>query len=141
MTKLVKDTIHAKGIDIGIYTTDFENEYVSLTDIAKYRSIEPRVTIHNWLRGRDIVISDIKMQGMDGLELAQRLKEKNPAVIVILLSAYKDFSYAQKGFEYGVSNYLLKHELCEEKLLYELEKVKKRLSENEQKKKNRAVPH
>ncbi|MDC7290540.1 response regulator [Blautia schinkii] len=83
----------------------------------------------------DIVISDIKMQGMDGLELAQRLKEKDPGVIVILLSAYKDFEYAQKGFEYGVSNYLLKHELCEEKLLYELEKVKKKLSENEQRKK------
>ena len=47
--------INAKGIEIGIYTTDFQNEYVSLTDIAKYRSIEPRITIHNWLRGRDIV--------------------------------------------------------------------------------------
>ena len=55
MKKTVTETIHAKGIDINIYTTDFENEYVSLTDIARYRSIDPRVTIHNWLRGRDIV--------------------------------------------------------------------------------------
>lgn len=56
MTKTpIKETIHAKGIGIGIYTTDFQNEYVSLTDIARYRSIDPRVTIHNWLRGRDIV--------------------------------------------------------------------------------------
>lgn len=53
--KIMKDRIHAKGIDIGIYTKDFENEYISLTDIAKYRSTEPRITIHNWLRGRDIV--------------------------------------------------------------------------------------
>lgn len=53
--KPIKETIYAKGIEIGIYTTDFQNEYVSLTDIAKYRSIEPRITIHNWLRGRDIV--------------------------------------------------------------------------------------
>ena len=53
--KPIKETINAKGIEIGIYTTDFQNEYVSLTDIAKYRSIEPRITIHNWLRGRDIV--------------------------------------------------------------------------------------
>lgn len=52
---LIKETIHAKGIEIGIYTTDFKNEYISLTDIAKYRSSEPRITIHNWLRGRDIV--------------------------------------------------------------------------------------
>ena len=55
MAKIVKDTIHAKGISIGMYTTDFENEYISLTDIARYRSTDPRITIHAWLRGRDIV--------------------------------------------------------------------------------------
>ena len=56
MAKAIKrETIHAGGIDIGIYTTDFMNEFISLTDIAKYRSIDPRVTIHNWLRGRDVV--------------------------------------------------------------------------------------
>lgn len=83
----------------------------------------------------DIVISDIKMTGMDGLELTKRLKEKNPDVVVILLSAYRDFEYAQKGFEYGVSNYLLKHELCEEKLIEELEKAKERLKDSGRKKK------
>lgn len=30
-----KDVIHAEGIDIGIYTSDYENEFISLTDIAK----------------------------------------------------------------------------------------------------------
>lgn len=53
--KISKATIHAQGIEIGIYTSDFKNEYICLTDIAKYRSTEPRITIHNWLRGRDIV--------------------------------------------------------------------------------------
>ena len=53
--KIAKETLHAKGLNIAIYTQDFHNEYVSLTDIAKYRSTEPRITIHNWLRGRDIV--------------------------------------------------------------------------------------
>ena len=53
--KTIKETIHAKGIEIGIYTTDFENEYISLTDIARYRSSDPRITIHTWLRSRDIV--------------------------------------------------------------------------------------
>ena len=55
MGKVIKDTLHANGIDIGIYTTDFENDYISLTDIARYRSSDPRITIHTWLRGRDIV--------------------------------------------------------------------------------------
>jgi AAA15 family ATPase/GTPase len=39
--------IHAKEIDIGIYTNDFENEFISLTYIAKYRSDEPRDVIKN----------------------------------------------------------------------------------------------
>ncbi|MBQ6844288.1 MAG: KilA-N domain-containing protein [Agathobacter sp.] len=55
MSKILKETIHANGFDIGIYTTDFEKEYISLTDIARHRSIDPRVTIHNWLRSRDVV--------------------------------------------------------------------------------------
>ena len=56
MAKTIKkETIHAAGIDIGIYTTDFKNEFISLTDIARYKSIDPRITIHNWLRERDVV--------------------------------------------------------------------------------------
>lgn len=51
--KVVKDTIHAKGIEIGIYTTDFENEFISLTDIAKYKSSEPKDVIKNWMRNRN----------------------------------------------------------------------------------------
>ena len=53
--KAIKETIHAQGLEISIYTTDFENEYISLTDIARYRSAEPRFTIHSWLKSRDIV--------------------------------------------------------------------------------------
>lgn len=37
--KIVREIIHAKGIDIGIYTKDFENEYISLTDIANTEMI------------------------------------------------------------------------------------------------------
>ena len=56
MTRTIKkETIHAAGLTIGIYTTDFETEFISLTDIARYRSIDPRITIHSWLRSRDVV--------------------------------------------------------------------------------------
>ena len=55
MSKIIKDTIHANGIDIGIYTSDFENEYISLTDIARYKSDDPTAVIQNWLRGRDVL--------------------------------------------------------------------------------------
>ena len=47
MIQAKKETIRALGIDIGIYTADFENEYISLTDIARFRSSDPRITIGN----------------------------------------------------------------------------------------------
>ena len=50
-----KETIHAKGVEIGIYTTDFENEYISLTDIARYKSDDPTAVIANWMRNRDVI--------------------------------------------------------------------------------------
>lgn len=56
MVKTIKDVIHAKGIDIGIYTTDFQNEFISLTDIAKYRNDDdPRFVIQNWMRNRNTI--------------------------------------------------------------------------------------
>lgn len=56
MAKAVKDKIHAQGIDISIYTNDFKNEYISLTDIAKYRNVEdPRYVIQNWMRNRNTI--------------------------------------------------------------------------------------
>lgn len=53
--KSIKETIHAQGIEIGIYTTDFENEFISLTDIARYKSDEPSAVIQNWMRNRDVI--------------------------------------------------------------------------------------
>ena len=55
MGKIIKDTIHANGIDIGIYTQDFENEFLSLTDIARYMSDDPTAVIQNWMRNRDVI--------------------------------------------------------------------------------------
>ncbi|HGO5823764.1 TPA: KilA-N domain-containing protein [Mannheimia haemolytica] len=48
-----KDLIRANGVEIGIYTTDYQNDYISLTDIARYKSDEPNDTIRNWLRNRE----------------------------------------------------------------------------------------
>lgn len=55
MGKVIKETIHANGIDIGIYTRDFENEFISLTDIARYKSDDPTAVIQNWMRNRDVI--------------------------------------------------------------------------------------
>lgn len=50
-----KDLIRAGGVEIGIYTTDYQNDYISLTDIARYKSDEPFIVINNWLRSRDTI--------------------------------------------------------------------------------------
>ena len=54
MSKIKKDTLHVQGIDVGIYTEDYRNEYISLTDIARYRNKDdPRFAIQNWMRNRN----------------------------------------------------------------------------------------
>ena len=53
--KSVKETLHAKGMEISIYSEDFQNEFISLTDIARYKSDEPNDVIKNWMRNRDTI--------------------------------------------------------------------------------------
>ena len=58
--------------------------------------------------GAAIVISDIRMPVMDGLELAGFIKDNHLDVSVILLSAYSEFAYAQRALALGVQEYILK---------------------------------
>lgn len=56
----------------------------------------------------DILITDIKMPFMDGLELSKLLKKDMPNLKIIIISGYSDFGYAQQAIDIGVSEYLLK---------------------------------
>ncbi len=56
----------------------------------------------------DILITDIKMPFMDGLELSKLLKKDMPQLKIIIISGYSDFGYAQQAIDIGVSEYLLK---------------------------------
>lgn len=66
----------------------------------------------------DIVISDIKMPGLSGLELIKRVSETELSVEFIILSGYGEFDYAKKAMKYGVKNYLLKP--CNESQIIEV---------------------
>lgn len=56
----------------------------------------------------DLVVMDIRMPKMDGIEVAKFIFENMADLKVILISGYKDFDYARNAIEYGVVNYLLK---------------------------------
>lgn len=77
----------------------------------------------------DVVITDIKMPVMDGLEVCSVLGEKYPKIKVIILSAYSDFTYAKKAVKYGAVDYILKADV-EEELPAVLEKIIKNADNN-----------
>lgn len=53
--KVLKAKITAKGMQISVVSDGSYDDYISLTDIAKYKSEDPAATIQNWLRGRDVI--------------------------------------------------------------------------------------
>lgn len=64
----------------------------------------------------DIVISDIRMSRVSGIEVARYIYENKPYIKMIMLSGYRDFEYAQSAISYGIKAYILKptdfDELC-----------------------------
>ncbi|MBU9743920.1 response regulator [Lachnospiraceae bacterium ASD3451] len=74
-----------------------------------------------------VVFTDIAMPVMDGMELAKEIKNSSPDIIIVIISGYSNFGYAQKAIRYGVFNYLLKP-LEEEALQETLFDIKKSLS-------------
>lgn len=82
----------------------------------------------------DILITDIKMPFMDGLELSRLVKKELPDLKILILSGYDEFEYAKEAISVGVTDYLLKP-IPSVKLLESLSKVAKKIeSEREEKK-------
>lgn len=80
----------------------------------------------------EVVITDIRMPGMDGLKLAEIVSREYPHIKLVLISAYNDFEYARKAIQYGVKEYLLKPVMEEEmeEVLIRLEKERKQSEKN-----------
>lgn len=70
----------------------------------------------------DILITDIKMPFMNGLELSRMLKKEFPDMKILILSGYNEFDYAKQAITIGVTDYLLKP-ISAEQLLEEIKKV------------------
>ncbi|MCR5777009.1 MAG: response regulator [Lachnospiraceae bacterium] len=74
----------------------------------------------------DILVTDIKMPFMDGLELSKLVKKELPNIRIIILSGYDEFTYAQEAVSIGVEEYLLKP-ISPAKLLSSIKKVKEKI--------------
>ncbi|MBO4728602.1 MAG: response regulator [Spirochaetaceae bacterium] len=83
----------------------------------------------------DILITDIKMPFMDGLQLAEAIKRTQPWIKIIILSGHDEFDYAKKAISIGIEEYLLKPFTPEEllaslkKAALEIDKERKQLSD------------
>jgi len=96
----------------------------------------------------NVMITDIRMPGCDGMELIQKAKVLYPDMYIVIISGYSQFDYAQNAIRYGVEDYLLKPirkkdltatlkkiiEKCREEILdaQKWEDMQKRLEENEE---------
>ena len=91
------------------------------------------------IRTEDIqlILTDIKMPHMDGLELSRRAKEENPALQIVIFSGYSDFSFAQEAIRYGVTEYILKP-VNPEDFHKVIQKARKRLTAGRKKKARRS---
>jgi YesN/AraC family two-component response regulator len=56
----------------------------------------------------DLLITDIRMNEMNGLEMIKRLRAQYPDLYILILSGYADFEYAKQAIKFGISDYLLK---------------------------------
>lgn len=74
----------------------------------------------------DILLTDIKMPEIDGIELIRRIRERKLAPKIIILTCYDDFDYLHQAMHLGIEDYVLKMGLSPEALFDVLEKVRKK---------------
>lgn len=97
---------------IGTATNGFEA-------LEKFRTFAPK-----------LIVADIRMPGMDGLELIATLRKQNAGCHVIILSGYADFEYAKRAISFHIDGYLLKP-VDEEELISYLQELRVTIEQEE----------
>ena len=82
-----------------------EYPFVEITEVADGASLINKVLQHNW----DLVISDLDMPGMNGLEALEKIKLINPLLPVLILSIYPEELYAIRVLKAGAAGYMNKN--------------------------------
>jgi Response regulator containing CheY-like receiver domain and AraC-type DNA-binding domain len=108
---------------------------ITLIDDAKTGG-EAITAVHRFLP--DIMLVDIKMPELNGLEAQKKIIEFHPAIKTVIITAYSDFSYAQEAIKYNIFDFLLKPVppvdlyACIDKILGQLQKETDKLEKKEQ---------
>ena len=104
-----------------------KSEFTLVADVSS--GVEAwEVLLHGHI---DIVVTDIKMPFMDGLELSKKIQAEMPGIKIIILSGHCDFQYARQAISLGISEYLVKTVKSEE-LLEALRKAAAKIQEEAQ---------
>ena len=76
----------------------------------------------------DLIVTDIKMPFMTGIELARSVREIHPNTFIAFLTGYEDFSYAKEAIKHNIVSYLLKP-ISAKELIIELQNIKKKMDD------------
>lgn len=93
LTEALKQNIHWSSLDILV--THILYDALQVQDILNREHV-------------DIIISDIRMPGLSGLEMARQVLSEYPHIKIILISAYEDFQYVQEAIRLGAFDYIEK---------------------------------
>ncbi|WJE16291.1 response regulator transcription factor [Halobacillus sp. ACCC02827] len=77
-----------------------------------------------------LLITDIVMPGMNGIELVKAVKERHPSVEIIVLSSFENFDYVRSAFQFGIADYILKPKLNGEELIRTLNRISPNTADN-----------
>ncbi|MFC5407473.1 response regulator transcription factor [Cohnella soli] len=126
------ESIVRKGLRATVPWSEYGMEVVA--DAPNGRKAWEAFLVHR----PEIVITDIVMPEMDGIELSRKVKLEAPDTKIVLLSCHRDFEYAKEGLKLGASGYLLKTAFEDDELEGMLEKFRDELCAPPSKEQERA---
>lgn len=89
----------------------------------------------------DLIITDIQMPVMDGIEMTEKIRQFNQDVCIVFLSSYKEFEYAHAGYALGVKEYILKQDIDSRNTVQIFLKLKSEISKKKDLERRKKLEH